>query len=852
MNPGAWPELETIYLEAQALAPADRPAFLDRACAGNAALRAEVESLLAADEAYGDFLEKPLSRLAAGLIGKPELPRLIGRYRIAGVLGEGGMGTVYQAEQQTPHRTVALKVIRPGMAFDGLVRRFELESEALGRLQHPGIAQVYDAGTFESASGAQPYFAMEYVKGRPLLAYASEQSLDSRGRLELMAKICDAVDHAHQHGILHRDLKPGNILVTASGQPKVLDFGVARIMDSDVQATRQTDIGQLIGTLEYMSPEQTFGDPQLMDARSDIYSLGVVLYQLLAGKLPYGSGQHSLPDIVQAIREYDPEPLSIVDRRYRGDVDVIAAKALEKDRERRYRSAAEMAADIRRHLASEPIVARRASAAYRTAKFVRRYRTLVAVVCGAGLLILAFGITMTILAVRYARERDAAELTSDFLQGLFMAANPLHAQGRLLTARDLLDMGAARLAKNLTTQPSVRADLAESIGQAYQQLGALDGAEAMYDIVVQERPKTPDDRKEVPRSYRIRGDIRRLRGKLREAEQDLRTAAALWEKHPADDPREGADIYNNLGLVLDAEGNPREACAFVEKAVTVAEKFPAKLANTLVIKANLGLILAELAQFGRAEGILREVMAERTRVYGENHPNVPRFRVKLGRVLAWAGSLAEAEKMSLEGLEGVRRLTGPEHVDVFATLNDLGLIYQGMGRTEEAEARLREAWELARRVLGPAHPETVFYEANLGSLLLERGSVGQAEPLLDEAYAYCRAFTQPSRRAPVVLAAYGRLLVAEHKLPEAEPILHEALALRETALGRSHPATAAVLMDIAALRLSEKRCGDAVPLSREALATVRRFLPEGHPETVKARAGLGRALRACGLSEETR
>jgi serine/threonine protein kinase len=257
MTSDGWREIESLYLEACALAPSERAAFLDHACAGQPALRREVEGLLEADLARGDFLEFPPSLLAADLLKEhSEGPESIGSYRVLGVLGEGGMGTVYRAEQQTPHRLVALKVIRAGMIGGQILRRFELEAEALGRLQHPGIAQIYDAGTADCGFGSQPYFAMELVAGRPLMAYAADQSLDTRARLELMAKISDAVSHAHQRGILHRDLKPGNILVDDTGQPKILDFGVARMMDSDLQATRQTDLGQLIGTLDYMSPER--------------------------------------------------------------------------------------------------------------------------------------------------------------------------------------------------------------------------------------------------------------------------------------------------------------------------------------------------------------------------------------------------------------------------------------------------------------------------------------------------------------------------------------------------------------------------------------------------------------------
>jgi len=257
-------------------------------------------------------------------------PSTIARYRIIRLIGEGGMGVVYEAEQEQPRRTVALKVIKPGLATPELLRRFEQEAEALGRLQHPGIAQIYEAGTAEMGYGPQPYFAMEFIRGSSFREYAEEHHLNTRQRLEILAKVAEAVHHAHQRGLIHRDLKPGNILVDQTGQPKILDFGVARVTDSDAQATMQTDVGQLVGTLAYMSPEQVLADPLELDTRSDVYALGVILYELLAGRLPYAISKR-LHEAIQAIREEDPARLSSVNRTYRGDIETIVAKALEKD-----------------------------------------------------------------------------------------------------------------------------------------------------------------------------------------------------------------------------------------------------------------------------------------------------------------------------------------------------------------------------------------------------------------------------------------------------------------------------------------------------------------------------------------
>ncbi|MGA3317752.1 MAG: serine/threonine-protein kinase [Candidatus Korobacteraceae bacterium] len=348
------------------------------------------------------------------------LPETIGRYRIIRLLGEGGMGAAYEAEQDKPRRRVALKVIKAAWASPELLRRFEQESQALGRLHHPGIAQIYEAGSADTGFGLQPFFAMELIHGKPLDEYADVQHLNMRQRLALMIQVCEAVQHAHQRGIIHRDLKPGNILVDESGQPKILDFGLARVTDSDTGATRQTDMGQLLGTLAYMSPEQVTADPLALDTRSDVYALGVILYELLAGKMPYTLTRH-LHEVVRTIQEVDPVPLSTVNRLYRGDIETIVAKALEKDKERRYASAAGLSGDIRRYLEDQPITAKPASTSYQLQKFARRHKALAAG-ASAVLLVLAAGVVAsTWEAVQARRAEASAQAVNDFLQNDLLA-----------------------------------------------------------------------------------------------------------------------------------------------------------------------------------------------------------------------------------------------------------------------------------------------------------------------------------------------------------------------------------------------------------------------------------------------
>jgi len=381
----------------------EREAFLQRACGGDTALLAEVRELLAAEDGAAGFLDAPALTGALLAAALPH-PAQLGPFRILRLIGEGGMGAVYEAEQDRPHRRVALKVLHPELGTPQMLRRFELESEVLGRLEHPGIARIYEAGTHDTGHGLQPWFAMELVEGLVLTEYCARSALPLEQRIELVARICDAVQHAHQRGIVHRDLKPANILVDAAGQPKVLDFGIARALDGELgRATLRTDPGMLVGTLQYMSPEQATADPDAIDVRTDVYSLGVMLYELAAGRPPHDLARLPMPEALRRVLEVEPAPL----RSAAGvptDVAVIAHKALSKDKDRRYASAREFGSDLRRALRHEPILARPASGLYQLRKFARRHKGLT-----AGMALAAFAlVAATVVSLIQVHVADQA------------------------------------------------------------------------------------------------------------------------------------------------------------------------------------------------------------------------------------------------------------------------------------------------------------------------------------------------------------------------------------------------------------------------------------------------------------
>jgi WD40 repeat protein/tRNA A-37 threonylcarbamoyl transferase component Bud32 len=423
VTPPSYERVKELVGEASELQGEERARYLDQACGEDAALRAEVQELLALGSADENPLQTGVAPVSSDQLAElveattaqaredvPTHPERIGPFRLIRRLATGGMGAVYEASQDNPARRVALKVLRRELLSPDLLKRFQQEAQILGLLQHAGIAQIYEAGTVDTPEGPLPYFAMEFVDGRPLVAYADDERLDQPSRLGLLAKVCDAVQHAHERGVVHRDLKPDNVLVTPDGHPKVLDFGVARATDADIQAmTVVTEVGQIMGTLPYMSPEQVLGDPTAVNARSDVYSLGVMLYELLCGQRPHEFGRVSVPNAARIIREDTVTSLGSLDTRYKGDVEIIVGMALEKDVDRRYASAAELADDIRRHLSARPISAHAPSSFYQLKKFARRHRGLV-----TGVVVALVALTVGLgLALRFGMDEAEQRRTAE-------------------------------------------------------------------------------------------------------------------------------------------------------------------------------------------------------------------------------------------------------------------------------------------------------------------------------------------------------------------------------------------------------------------------------------------------------
>lgn len=679
----------------------------------------------------------------------PPLPLAIGEYRILRRIGAGGMGVVYEAEQAEPRRRVALKVIRGVQAADEVSRRlFAREAQALARLNHPGIATIYDA---DRTPEGEPYFAMELVEGVPLTEYAAggggRTPLGIRERLGLMKLVCDAVSYAHERGVLHRDLKPTNLLVTSSGQPKLLDFGLARIVEEEAAGKpAQTLFHGVVGTLEYMSPEQARGETVAIDLRSDVYSLGVMLYELLTGVLPYDPNVKSLPEALRAICEAAPLTPRSQGMPLPRDVETIVLKALEKQPAARYASAVALADDIRRFLTGFPIAARPASRLYRLTRLVGRHRTttaLLVLVFGA----LAVGATVAgVQARRIALEKQRVEAEAqnvirlkDVLEGFWQDADPWQRGTRDARVVDVLDAAAARAENELRDVPLLAAAVRNSLGNTYRNFGTghdLETSEALLRSALAARTRAHgDDALPTAESQNDLGETVYWRGRFEEAEAHFRQAAAVRRKHLRTPHPAIAESLNNLGTVLrdlrrpaDAERYCREALAMRAelfeqlRAAGAPQRERARAAEELAeTHNNLGAALRARADELRRGGdptaaadtlrSARAAYAESLRLriewLGDDHPDVAKVYNNLGKALQDAGDYAAAEEHLRQALRILQSGLGGEHQLIARALYNLAVLQLQRGDASAAAETARAAHAMRRRLLGDDHVETV-------------------------------------------------------------------------------------------------------------------------------------------------
>jgi len=874
-----------LFTRASAFEPAERRAFLARECPDDD-LRAEVEALLGIDSSRSLPSTIEWMKMAARATtdsAEDPLPARIGRYRVVRRVGQGGMGSVYEGEQDHPKRRVAIKVVRSHVSGASDTRRFEFEAEVLARLNHPGIAQVFEAGHFEDRGVVRPFIAMEFVDGVTITEHLASRTPDERERLRLFTDICDAVHHAHQRGVVHRDLKPANILVNAEGRAKILDFGIARLTVDDTETTRNTLAGQLIGTVAYMSPEQASGDADAVDTRSDVYALGVLLYEILTGKLPYEISPRAVHAALRTIAEAAPRSLSAIDARIDRDLATIALKTIEKERERRYPSAAELAADVRRFLNHEPIVARPATATYVLTRFARRNPLLCTSIALATFAVVT-ALVVSLVALSRAREARSAErvareraeresaavtaMNKFVLRDMIEAVSPKRG-GRDMRLVDMLDAAIPRLEATFAEQPLLRDTVRASIGGSYWKLGLLAESEQLLSVSIpglerelgatdervldakyqwmqvlhaQNEPSARTTARELhdyyaktfgptdERTLRLRGDCALLDVSFGDYESgiaEIRATLALTRATLGPDHERTIATVRKLGECLSAAGNFAEAEVNLQEFVErMARTRDAGDTDLISGQATLSRILLDLGKVDEAEALARTVVASTTTVFGPEAFYTISAKGALATLLDDTRRSAQATALRLELCRATESAFGRLHDHSLFYKTEYAIHLRKLRRLDEAEAVATDALLGRQELHGPIHEQVAVALEVLSSIYFDKRDLTRADEFLTRAIAVARV-TLGARHPRITdfLFNHATILLERGEFARAEPVLRELIEIDTEARGPGHEFVAGGVGQLAKA-LAGQGCLAESAAEYERAVAIRRALPD--------------------------
>lgn len=865
----SWDRIEILFQKALDLAPEERGAFLDAECGEDEAFRAELESLLAADEQSGSLVEK-VAEAQHGLFADMEKSRVstrVGPYELLEILGHGGMGTVYLAERVDDEyeAKVAMKFLRAGPALPDVARRLRSERQILANLNHPNIARLLDGGATPDGS---PYLVMEYVDGTPIDRHCDAGSLGVRERLELFRTVCAAVQHAHQGLVVHRDLKPANILVTEDGTPKLLDFGIAKLLDEGESLMDHSITTQLM-TPSFASPEQILGEP--VSVATDVYSLGAILYVLLTGRPPFEPKGLSAAELTRRICTEEVQRPSLAAagerrlpsvargaqvswiRHLRGDLDTILTTALAKDPKARYESVAALADDVRRHLRGEPILARPQTPGYRLRKFARRHPVGLAGGVAFALTVTGFSVLSTLQAQRLAEERDraeqgeaAAEHVSEFLVGLFEVSDPGAVNPDSVSARAVLDRGAQRIASELADQPEVRAELVGVLGRVYRNLGLFDEGSALLDTaLVLKNGLYPPDHPEVMEARWEHAENAYLLGDYETAESLHREVLEVRRSVDATSPGVVQSL-TSVAAALAAQGRVEDAePLYIEALSFPREDTPLGRRNFAADLVAYGDLLRDLNLLDSAAVVIERAATIQRAELGDHHIELAHSLNQLSRTYSLLGENERALPLAEEGLAIRRGVYGPDHPEVGASLGNLSGILSRLDRLDEAETARLESLASLRAVYGDTHHYIAGTLSSLGSIQLLKEDFESSAETYRLALEKLRSLVgekHPNLAFP--LTGLGQSLNRLGRAEEAEPFLREAVAVRLAAFPDDHWQVAFSRTYLGESLLEQGRVEEALPLLEQARGAFADTFGEEDRRTKIAEAILNRAREA--------
>ncbi len=906
--PSDWGRVERALDEVLDRSLAERDDWLERVGRTDPALARDVERFLAALDASPGFLERPVAACAAELVATsldevsddisddaPLPTATIGPYRLIRELGRGGMGTVYLAERNDGEFTkaVAIKMVRFGTGLAGDSRRFQTERQILASLDHPGVARLLDGGTTPDGIA---YLVMEYVEGESIDRYVAGRALSVDGRLALFDRVADAVEYAHRQLVVHRDLKPGNILVSAAGEVKLLDFGIAKLLDVE-PGSDATRTGVILATPAYASPEQIRGEP--VSTASDVYALGVVLHHMLTERSPYRVGAEASPrQLAAAICDEIPDRPSVtvtdpaLRRRLAGDLDAIMLTALAKETDRRYQSVTQLRDDLRRHRDGFPVVARPPTRAYLAGKFVARHR---GKLLAAALVVLALAAGATVAAWQARAaviQAERAERVTRFVKDIFGGTDPDRSQGREVSARELLDQGAARLATELTEEPAVRAEMLAVVATLYQRLGLPDSAARLLERAIQ--IDEASGAAELDRAARlaalasVRFDLgdyqateslataalttrRRLLGArdprittsladvatARSVQGDYGVADSLFRVVLALERRRGdsaaaARTTGLLGQVLWRQGRYDEAVPLLEDVLAFDRRVHGEVHTyTATSLQHLGSVLMDQGAFDSATILFERAIAVREQLLGPEHPLVASALGNLADLYQKHGKLEPAERANLRALAIRRSAYGDSHPEVALSHNNLAVVHYFLGRHRDAAEGFERTLAIWRPLLGDQHSSVLTGLNNLGSAYRSAGNLVAAERILEEVLAIRIGTLGESHQDVAQSRNNLALLHAEQgKHREAEAGFAAATRIWRSTLGERHPNVAYGLISHGRFLSDRGRCVEGEPLLRDAVALREAALDPASPDLAMARRELAICLSSLGRSDE--